>query len=188
MIIFCDIDGVIADIRHRLHFKDEGDYDAFYADDNLAKDELNRKGMATLTMLVGLDQVETSLTFITGRPERTRSATERWLAKNLPDGLAYRCHSLRMRQDGDYRKSAVVKAELAKEILIEYGWLSWDGELLFTTDSILFIDDDPTNVKAVCEELPSIIGLTFGTKRFDELVKEANARPEKLSREKVDEV
>lgn len=38
MIIFCDIDGVLFDISHRLHYQQSGDYESFYSDDALAGD------------------------------------------------------------------------------------------------------------------------------------------------------
>lgn len=46
MIIFCDIDGVLFDISHRLHYQQSGDYESFYSDDALAGDSIINGGVS----------------------------------------------------------------------------------------------------------------------------------------------
>lgn len=65
-------------------------------------------------------------------------------------------YPLLMRGDGDYRPSSIVKVELLKACNIPFD----------DYETIYFIDDDPENVKAVCEAFPKITGITFGIKRF----------------------
>ena len=90
MIVICDIDGTIADNSHRLQFygdRNTGwitDWEAFYADEQLAKDKPIALGIRGLNRLCKMATV----VLMTGRPEKTRKATEAWLKANGLDGLA----------------------------------------------------------------------------------------------------
>ena len=93
-----DVDGVVADVRHRLRFLRAGDWDGFFAaadgDPPLAE------GIALVHELARSHDV----VWLTGRPERTRPATRRWLhEQRLPAG------ELRMRADDDRRPARVFK-------------------------------------------------------------------------------
>lgn len=152
MIIFCDIDGVLFDISHRLRYQQSGDYESFYSDDALAGDSIINGGVSLVRGLIRGYNCPYRLCFVTGRPERTRTVTERRLQYlDIDDAL----FSLHMRENGDYRPSPQIKVELIGEIL-------GDRE----DEDIFFIDDDPSNVKAVCDAFPEIVGLTFGTGRW----------------------
>ncbi len=96
-----DIDGVVADVRHRLHHVERRpkDWDAFFA--AAPEDALLPEGRAVVDRLVaeGLD-----LVWLTGRPERCRRDTVRWLRdQGLPAG------PLHMRGDSDRRPSRLMK-------------------------------------------------------------------------------
>jgi len=151
-VILCDIDGVLADCRHRLQYKESGNYDAFYGTAILDDEPI----AAGIQLIESLDKSAgySSLHFVTGRPKRTRKMTELWLCYYAPKlaGL------LQMREDGDYRAAPIVKVELVQQI-----WERWhiDGG-----DQVYFIDDDPENVKAVCAAFPQITGITFGVGRM----------------------
>lgn len=98
-----DIDGVLADVRHRLHHLDGArrDWGAFFA------------GMdADLVLAPGREAAHEAvasglaIAYLTGRPERYRSRTDRWLRSHgLPPG------DLRMRPDRDRRPAREFKVD-----------------------------------------------------------------------------
>lgn len=112
--ILCDIDGTLADCRHRLHFVLPGakrDWDAFFAamdDDSLIE--------PVRELIYSVDLDETAVILCSGRPENYREVTENWL----------RYHSvlytgLYMRPVGDTRADHIVKSEMLDQIIAD-GW------------------------------------------------------------------
>ncbi|MDT3441561.1 MULTISPECIES: hypothetical protein [unclassified Pseudofrankia] len=101
-----DVDGVVADVRHRLGFLRQrpGDWNAFFA--AATADPPLPQGV---DLVLGL-AADHDVVWLTGRPERSRADTERWLtAHGLPIG------TLRMRPDDDRRSARVFKrAELRR--------------------------------------------------------------------------
>jgi phosphoglycolate phosphatase-like HAD superfamily hydrolase len=96
-----DIDGVVADVRHRLHHIERSpkDWDAFFA--AAVDDPLLPEGKAVVDELVASGH---ELVWLTGRPERCRRDTVAWLERvGLP---AARLH---MRRDGDRRPARQTK-------------------------------------------------------------------------------
>lgn len=151
-LLICDIDGVLADCSHRLHYLQEKDYDAFYANENLVKDKPIIEGIDLTHALKALNG--SYIILLTGRPERTRRMTEMWLENNM---VFY--DRLLMREDGDYRPSPKVKTELL--------FKNMPHNMGFNPYFLgYFIDDDPKNVKAVCKAFPDITGITFGIERM----------------------
>lgn len=151
-IILCDIDGVLAWNNHRLHYLQNKDYESFYSVANLSADLLIKSGS---TLLEVLQKNAQKTILVTGRPERIREATEAWLDQKM---IQY--DELLMRRDHDYRPSAVVKKELIANVIRE-----WDHYEMH----YYFIDDDPTNVRAVENMHSYIQGLTFGSGLFGKL-------------------
>jgi phosphoglycolate phosphatase-like HAD superfamily hydrolase len=102
-VAFVDLDGVLADVRHRLHHvtRRPKDWDAFFA--AAARDGLHPEGKAVVERLRQDHQV----VYLTGRPERCRADTEAWLARHGLDG-----HELVMRSSRDRRPAATVKVEV----------------------------------------------------------------------------
>ena len=150
-IYIFDIDGVLADLRHRLSYKSRGDFDGFYEEKNVLADGLIQPGRELLRIM----NQDGIVVYATGRPERTRQATNKWLYKNrLPMPTMF------MRKDGDLRPSQEVKVEQVMEIL----------ECLSDIDKVWFIDDDPKNVAAVERAFAGtrikVNGLVYGTERF----------------------
>lgn len=95
-----DVDGVLADVGHRVHHLEAGrqDWRSFFA---AAKDD---PPLETGIALAHELAVERDLAYLTGRPERLRQVTRRWLARHgLPAG------PLVMRAAGDYRPARVMK-------------------------------------------------------------------------------
>ena len=102
-----DIDGVLADVRHRLHHLDSRpkDWDAFFAaapDDPPLAD-----GLALAHELA----TEHELIYLTGRPERCRADTEAWFREHgFPAGRLF------MRSDTDRRPARLTKVEVLRRL------------------------------------------------------------------------
>ena len=105
-----DIDGVIADVRHRLHHL-EGRRKAwgpFFA--AAPSDGVHPEGAAIVETLTA----DHDIVFVTGRPEDLRAVTETWLDKH-----GFGDHRLVMRGRGDRRPAAQAKVELIAELAAE---------------------------------------------------------------------
>ncbi len=122
-----DIDGVVADVRHRVHHlrRRPARWDRFFA--AAADDPLLDVGADVVRELAGAHPV----IWLSGRPESLRRVTERWLvAHDLPAGR------LLLRPDGDYRPAAQFKLEVVRG-LAENGGVA------------AALDDDPAVVAAL---------------------------------------
>ncbi|WP_051232081.1 phosphatase domain-containing protein [Pseudonocardia asaccharolytica] len=100
-----DIDGVLADVTHRLHFLDARPqrWERFFAAAD--RDPLLEEGAKRLRVALTAHDV----VYLTGRPERNRRLTERWLARHgLPTEPLY------MRPDDDHRPARIVKREVLR--------------------------------------------------------------------------
>jgi hypothetical protein len=112
--VVLDIDGVLADVRHRLHHIERRpkDWDAFFAAapvDRLLDVGADFARRASSTHVV---------VYLTGRPDWLRRDTQRWLDQHgLPQGR------LLMRPKDDRRPAAVIKLNhlraLRKELPID---------------------------------------------------------------------
>jgi hypothetical protein len=105
-----DLDGTVADVRHRLHHLRgrRKDWDAFFA--AAPDDPLLPEGAAVVARL----QEDHEVVWVTGRPERCRPDTLSWLAEHgLPQGR------LVMRRGGDRRPARVTKVELLRRLATE---------------------------------------------------------------------
>jgi hypothetical protein len=100
-----DLDGVLADVRHRLHFiaGSPRDWDGFFA--GIPSDPVLAEGRAVVERLAS----DHRIVYLTGRPERTRAETVAWLERHrLPQG------ELIMRRERDRRPAKVTKPELLR--------------------------------------------------------------------------
>ncbi|HSK26563.1 MAG TPA: hypothetical protein VK894_06600 [Jiangellales bacterium] len=116
-----DLDGVVADVAHRIHHlrRRPKDWDAFFA--ALSTDPVLPEGLAVARRLAE----DHRLVYLSGRPERTRPETEEWLRRHgLPPGR------LVLRRDGDRRPARLVKVETLRRLSRE------------AAVSVL-VDDDP---------------------------------------------
>lgn len=105
-----DIDATLSDARHRLHFieKRPKDWDSFFAAGK--HDAPLDEGRTVATSLARGHEI----VYLTGRPERTRRDTERWLKKHgFPDGR------LLMRGNADRRPSVTLKLQLLRRLAAE---------------------------------------------------------------------
>ncbi len=94
-----DIDGVVADVRHRLHhLHPRKSWPAFF--DAAGDDPLLAEGARLAHELAARHE----LVWLTGRPEWLREVTESWLRRHRLPGS-----ELHMRPDGDYRPARAFK-------------------------------------------------------------------------------
>ena len=106
-IAVIDLDGVLADVRHRLHHleRQPHNWDGFFA--GIPDDPVLAEGRAVVDRLAP----DHDLVYLTGRPERTRKATEAWLQRHgLPRG------ELIMRRNGDRRPAKLAKPSLLRTL------------------------------------------------------------------------
>lgn len=101
-IAVLDIDGVVADVRHRLHhLEGRRSWTAFF--ESAHQDPLLPEGAALAAELGRRHEV----LWLTGRPEWLRQTTADWLARHgLPDG------ELHLRPAGDYRPAPGYKLDV----------------------------------------------------------------------------
>jgi hypothetical protein len=121
MVAVVDIDGVLADVRHRLHHVTgrPKDWRAFFA--GADRDGLLPEGEDAARRLAEVYE----LVYLSGRPERLRAVTEAWFERHdLPPGR------LVLRPPDDYRPSSVWKVERLEE-------------LAETRTVAVLVDDDP---------------------------------------------
>lgn len=124
-----DIDGVLADVRHRLrHVRSTPkNWQAFFAE--AVDDEPHPEGME----LVHRYARDHEVVFLTGRPEHTRPQTEAWLdAQGLGGRLVL------MRPGGDRRPAARVKLAALRRLARE-------------RRVAVVVDDDPLVVETLHE-------------------------------------
>lgn len=123
-----DIDGVVADVRHRLHLLERRpkDWPGFFAAAGADP------GLAEGIERVLTAAAEYEVVWLTGRPDSLRAVTRRWLAdRDLPET------ELIMRGHRDFRPAPVLKvAELNK---------------LRGRQVELFVDDDAKVIAAAAD-------------------------------------
>ncbi|MER7273488.1 HAD family acid phosphatase [Dactylosporangium sp. NPDC000244] len=118
--VIIDIDGTVANCRHRQHLVtgETPNWEAFFA--SAALDESLPEGVA----VANEHALDSTVIWLTGRPERYRQLTASWLAaQGLPTA------NLHMRADDDMRPAAIYKVERL-------------GQLRGSFDIVLIIDDD----------------------------------------------
>jgi hypothetical protein len=98
-----DLNGVVADVRHRLHHVQgrRKDWTAFFA--AASEDPVHPEGRAVVQTLAR----EHEVVFLTGRPAHLHDDTVRWLERHGFGG-----HRVVMRRNGDRRPAAIAKAEM----------------------------------------------------------------------------
>ena len=102
-----DIDGVLADVRHRLHHVERRpkNWDAFFS--AAVDDPPLQEGVA----LAQESAEDCEVVYVTGRPERCRADTLSWFAAHgLPAGR------LSMRSDTDRRPARFAKPALLRRL------------------------------------------------------------------------
>lgn len=101
-----DIDGVVADVRHRLHHLERRrSWDAFF--DAAHEDGLLAEGAQLAADLAAQHEI----VWLTGRPEWLRSVTRDWLAEHGLPG-----EELHMRPYADYRPAPTYKLGVLRSL------------------------------------------------------------------------
>jgi hypothetical protein len=121
MVAVVDIDGVVADVRHRLHHVTgrPKDWRAFFA--GADADGLLVEGEHTVRKLAEVYEI----VYLSGRPERLRTVTQDWFDRHdLPPGR------LLLRPYDDYRPSSLYKVDVLES-------------LAETHTVVVLVDDDP---------------------------------------------
>jgi beta-phosphoglucomutase-like phosphatase (HAD superfamily) len=124
-----DIDGVLADVRHRIHFVETKpkDWRRFFA--ATAQDTPLSDGFTLLRAHAG----EHEICYLSGRPEATRDVTEQWLASN---GAA--AGDVILRPTADYRPAVDYKLEALHRLASQ-------------REIAAVVDDDPRVCRAAVE-------------------------------------
>lgn len=135
-----DLDGVLADVGHRVHHiqRKPKNWDAFFA--GISDDPAHPEGMAVARELAG----EHDLVYLSGRPERTREETEEWLRRhNAPPGRVL------LRPDGDRRPARITKIGILRRLAAE-------------RPVAVLVDDDPAVCRAARDAGFTVLEATWG--------------------------
>ena len=102
-----DIDGVVADVRHRLHHIEgrRKSWQGFF--DAAGDDGLHEEGRAIVERL----REDHEVIYLTGRPRWLQSVTDAWLEEHGLGG-----HRLVMRPDDDRRPAAQLKVDVLRRL------------------------------------------------------------------------
>lgn len=115
-IVF-DIDGVLADCSHRLHYiqGENKDYDKFYSYDEVLKDKpiLNLDRILFNIQYANEEGSDIDIKFITARNIKCITATTKWLERNF--GIEVLKEDILMRPANDYRPAHEVKEDLIEK-------------------------------------------------------------------------
>ncbi|WP_299632349.1 HAD family acid phosphatase [uncultured Roseobacter sp.] len=116
--ILFDIDGTIADIRHRRHFLDGANPDWRSFNSKMGDDTPNRPVVSLYRTL--WESHNFQIILVSGRGEESRKITETWLTWNsIP------FDRLLMRPKGDFRSDVVIKQELLDQLQKEGAQISF---------------------------------------------------------------
>jgi predicted kinase len=110
-VCLIDIDGTIADITHRLHFVKPGkghkkDWKGFF--ESMDEDEVREDVKKDVMKLFNEGK---TIIFMSGRPEKYREFTQRWLARNFLNIY----YTIIMRKSTDKRQDDETKRDLFNE-------------------------------------------------------------------------
>lgn len=114
LIVF-DIDGVVADNTHRLHYIKQKPKNWKRFNELLPEDPMLVPGYTAYTALITTPS--NTIVFVTGRSEDERRDTEIWLAQHKFD----KHDGLFMRRARDYRPAPEVKREVLRKLEELYG-------------------------------------------------------------------
>lgn len=131
MLIVMDIDGTLADNHHRIDYVKTTPKDWAKFDAGINNDAVIEPIAKIFRLFV---EEGHRVVFATGRNERSRLATELWLAENNLRGGEH----LYMRATKDFRHDDIVKSEMLDEIIVDYG-----------TKPDIWFDDRPRVIRAI---------------------------------------
>jgi hypothetical protein len=117
-LFICDLDGTACVVDHRRHLVDGKikDWEQFH--DLCEVDPPNVPVITTLSML---HSAGAEIWFFTGRPERLRSKTEKWLRQHIPSITTHPSFDfwthLMMRQNDDFTEDHILKVSWLNSML-----------------------------------------------------------------------
>jgi hypothetical protein len=126
-VVVFDIDGVLADVWHRLHFlqRRPKDWEGFFA--AAGDDTVLTEGRDAALLAAQAHEV----VYLTGRPSSLEQVTRKWLADGeFPPGR------LLMRRRTDRRPARQVKVEVLRRLAADH-------------DVVMVVDDDASVVAAI---------------------------------------
>jgi phosphoglycolate phosphatase-like HAD superfamily hydrolase len=126
-VVVFDIDGVLADVRHRLHFlqRRPKNWDGFFA--AAGDDPVLTEGRDAALLAAQAHEV----VYLTGRPSSLEQVTRSWLAvSEFPPGR------LLMRRHTDRRPARRVKVEVLRRLAADH-------------EVVMVVDDDASVVAAI---------------------------------------
>lgn len=106
--LLSDIDGTISDRSHRLHhLEGKKDWKSFFS-------EMHNDPpiMKTISRIENLLSNYDTLIFVTGRPEKYRFETEKWIQNNTD----FKNYELLMRANNNFEKDVIIKKEMLNKI------------------------------------------------------------------------
>lgn len=125
--ILCDLDATLAKIDHRLYFVkgEKKDFKSFESPENLWEDAVF---YWCRSLLYAFKASSYKIIFVSGRWERTREVTEKWIKEKA----GIKQFTLYMRPDEDFRPDWEVKEEILNKHIKK--------------DEVLFVLDDRKQV------------------------------------------
>ncbi len=138
MILILDIDGTLSDATHRSHYVDRAkpDWDGFLQPDLVLQDtpiQDSQRGVKLLSSIA--DQI----IFLTGRNERLREVTTKWLKIHF--GVTCNEANLLMRPIDNQEKPTEFKGAALQNLINEY------KEPGHNLPKFMAVDDDPFMMK-----------------------------------------
>jgi len=118
-----DLDGTLSDCSHRIQYAQTKQWDEFHSRCN--EDPVIVK---VAHLLVSLSEFS-DIVILTGRPEKYRTVTEKWLKDS---NLALFCDHLIMRPDGDWSQDGEMKIKAlekkfgSKDDVLSEVWMAVD--------------------------------------------------------------
>jgi phosphoglycolate phosphatase-like HAD superfamily hydrolase len=149
MSLVCfDIDGTLADIRHRLAFVRSKPKNWAAFDAGIPNDSVNTPVAQVFEQMVKGGH---TVILASGRNERSRGATVDWLERNQLTGWS----KLYMRARDDHRADDIIKLEILDQIQQDFGQLP-----------ALWFDDRPRVVRAIRSAGVFVFDVYQGTEDF----------------------
>ena len=116
--ILVDLDGTLADIKHRLYLLQERPKNHRAFEKLCVNDEVN----FPVCLVVKALESYADIVIVSGRSSDVRKETEEWLQEN---SISY--NDIYMRKSGDYRADNIIKDEILMQIKEKY-------DILFAID------------------------------------------------------
>lgn len=112
-LYLCDIDGTVANNKHRIHLLENKEYDAYYA---LTLQDTPIANVINTVQSLRFDAgISTNVWFFSGRKETCKEDTLAWLRKYM--GWWVPEEELMMRRYNDFRDDVDVKQEMLDNML-----------------------------------------------------------------------